>query len=64
VFKIRTFLDPAIQAEWMDRPEMPLERQLTEILAVLAIAGPLLEKSRIKAEEEQGTSTRSRSQKN
>jgi hypothetical protein len=51
VFKIRTFLGPAIQVEWIDQPEILLEKQFGEILAALTLAGPLLEEQRVKAEE-------------
>jgi hypothetical protein len=51
VLKIRTFLGPAIQVEWIDQPEMPLEQQVAGILAALTLAGPLLEEQRVKADE-------------
>jgi hypothetical protein len=51
VFKIRTFLGPAIQVEWIDQPDMLLEQQVGKILAALTLAGPLLEEQRVKAEE-------------
>jgi hypothetical protein len=51
VFKIRTSLGSAIQTEWIDQPEMLLEKQVGEILAALTLAGPFLEEQRLKAEE-------------
>ncbi len=50
VFAFKTFLGHGLTSEWRDG-ERPLENQIGEILAVLAVAAPLLEKRRKEAEE-------------
>jgi len=50
IFAFKTFLGPGLTSEWRDG-EQPLEIQIGEILAVLAVAAPLLERRRQEAEQ-------------
>jgi hypothetical protein len=50
VFTLKTYLGPRLANEWPDG-ERGLEEQICDILAVLTIAGPILERRRLEAEE-------------
>jgi hypothetical protein len=52
VFTLETYLGPGLAREWRDG-ERRLEEQIGDIIALLAIAGPILEKRRQEAEEAQ-----------
>lgn len=50
---INTHLGRGLRDRWLDSPELPLEKQIGEIIATLSLAGPLLqEKRRIFREQE------------
>lgn len=51
VFLLRTRLDLALRHEWIDEPEVPIEKQLPEIAATLLLAGPILRERRRQREE-------------
>ena len=50
VFTLKTYLGAGLPDEWRDG-ERGLEEQIGDILAVLTIAGPILERRRLEAEE-------------
>lgn len=50
VFTLTTYLGPGLPNEWRDG-ERRLEEQIGDILAALTIAGPILERRRLEAEE-------------
>jgi hypothetical protein len=50
VFTLTTYLGPGLPSEWRDG-ERRLEEQIGDVLAVLTIAGPILEQRRLEAEE-------------
>jgi hypothetical protein len=50
VFTLKTYLGPGLASEWRDG-ERGLEEQIGDIIAALLIAGPILEKRRLEAEE-------------
>ncbi len=52
VFTLKTPLDAGLKQKWQDG-ERRLEEQLSEILAVLSLAGPILAERRRVAEEEE-----------
>lgn len=49
VFSLETWIASGLRREWRDG-QQPLEDQIAEIIAVLAVAGPILEATRLKAE--------------
>jgi hypothetical protein len=51
IFTIKTWLAAGMQLEWKDEPDKPLENDLSEIVATLSLAGPLLAKQWREREE-------------
>jgi hypothetical protein len=52
IFALKTYLGPGLTQEWRDG-ERRLEEQIGDIVAVLSLAGPILQEQRRKAEEAQ-----------
>ena len=50
ILTIKTFIEHGLAREWRDK-ERPLEEQIGEIIAVLEVAGPILQKRQLKVEE-------------
>jgi hypothetical protein len=53
IFALKTYLGPALKREWRDAGDRPIETQIGNIIAVLTVAAPILEKRRLEAEEAQ-----------
>jgi hypothetical protein len=53
IFALKTYLGPALKREWRDDGDRPIETQIGNIIAVLTVAAPILEKRRLEAEEAQ-----------
>jgi hypothetical protein len=53
VFSIKTYLEPGIKQEWIDKGEATIESKLSEIVSALLLAGPLLVERRRQREADE-----------
>jgi hypothetical protein len=53
VFSIKTYLEPGIKQEWIDKGEATIESKLSEIVSILLLAEPLLVERRRQREADE-----------